>query len=109
MRLAARNPMIMPLRCVLVFQAIALGLAFPGMRLVLGLPLGTALVATAGPVLLALSGAALLRRAVGFGLGWATQVAGLAAGALSVPQLWLAALFAALWATGFVLGRRLEA
>lgn len=94
---------------VLVLEGIILGLTAPvlvrftdispGVAIGLGVGLGLACVLTAG----------LLRKEWGYGVGWALQVAALALGFLVPAMFFLGAIFAALWATADLMGRRIEA
>jgi membrane protein implicated in regulation of membrane protease activity len=45
---------------------------------------------------------------VGYILGWAAQLAGLALGFLTATMFIVGALFAAVWVLSFVLGKRLD-
>jgi membrane-bound ClpP family serine protease len=98
--LPPKNPMVKVLLSVLAFEAIVFGLAIPGMIQVSDVPVTTAFVA---------GFAALLRHPVGWALGWATQVVVIGFGVLTPMMFWLGALFATLWVTTIVLGRRLAA
>ena len=68
-----------------------------------------AAVTGGGVVVLALVSAGLLRKAVGYVLGWSTQVAGVALGFVTPTMFVVGALFLALWVATFVLGRRIDA
>ena len=93
---------------ILVFEAIAFGLATPVLvsltdvgrttALVLGLGLGVACLLVAG----------LLRFAAGYWLGWALQVAAIALGFVVPAMFFLGAVFLALWITAYLLGRKIE-
>jgi hypothetical protein len=61
-----------------------------------------------GAALLAILAAGLLRSRVGYILGWAAQLAGLALGFLTSTMFIVGALFAAVWVLSFVLGKRLD-
>jgi membrane-bound ClpP family serine protease len=107
--LPPKNPMVKVLLSVLAFEAIVFGLAIPGMIQVSDVPVTTAFVAGFAAMALALTAAALLRHPVGWALGWATQVVVIGFGVLTPMMFWLGALFATLWVTTIVLGRRLAA
>ncbi|HRA74785.1 MAG TPA: DUF4233 domain-containing protein [Propionicimonas sp.] len=107
--LPQQNPMVKVLLSVLAFEAIVFGLAIPGMIQVSDVPVTTAFVAGLTAMALALAAAALLRHPVGWALGWATQVVAIGFGFLTGTMFWLGAVFATLWVTTIVLGRRLAA
>ena len=52
--------------------------------------------------------AGMLRSEWAYGLGWAIQVAALGVGFVVHTMFFLGAVFLALWATAYVLGRRIE-
>ncbi len=108
--LPSGNPMIRVLAAHLGFEVVVFGLAIPGMIQVSGMPVGPAFAAGGGVALLALIAAATLRRgAVGWLLGWLTQVAGIALGLATDMMFWVGGIFAALWLMIFAMGRRLDA
>lgn len=110
MTLSAGNPMGRVLAVCLILQALTFALAIPGMIVVSGVPAATAGLAGGGAVVLALAASGLLRRgALGYVLGWLTQVAGIALGVLTPWMYGMGAVFALLWVISFVLGRRLDA
>ncbi|WP_235737078.1 DUF4233 domain-containing protein [Nocardioides alcanivorans] len=94
---------------ILGLEAIALGLSAPVMiflgdvdrtpALVLGLGLALACIVVAG----------MLRAEWAYGLGWAIQVGAICLGFLVPIMFFIGGLFALLWATGYFLGRRIEA
>lgn len=107
--LSPRNPMRVVLLSVLFFEVLVFALAIPVMILVSGVhPLPAALLGSAA-ALLALLGAALLRKPPGYPIGWVTQLAGLLLGFLTPAMFVVGAMFAALWVVTFVLGKRLDA
>ncbi len=107
MRLSPANPMVPVLRLLLVFEVVVFALAVPGMVSVSNLPVGFSIGLGVVAMLLAIAAAGLLKRPVGFWLGWASQVAALALG-LATPWMFAAGgIFVALWITCVVLGRRL--
>jgi hypothetical protein len=107
--LEAGNPMRSVLLLVLVFEAISFGLAIPVMIFVSQVSPGSAAGAGGAAVLLALIGATLLRRPIGYVLGWLTQLAGIALGFATWGMFVVGVLFAALWVLVFALGKRLQA
>lgn len=103
------NPMRVVLLTVLIFEVIVFGLAVPVMILVSGVSPGLAAAGGGVAALLALTSAALLRKPVGYLIGWITQPLGIALGLLTPAMFVVGALFAGLWVLTFVLGRRLDA
>ena len=57
----------------------------------------------------ALVAAGLLRKPVGYLVGWVTQLAGVALGFVTSSMFVIGGLFLVLWVISFVLGRRLDA
>ncbi|MFC7620902.1 DUF4233 domain-containing protein [Microlunatus sp. GCM10028923] len=108
MRLAADNPMRMPLMITLMFEVIVFGLSIPVMILISGLPGWVAGGLGGLAALLALASAGLMRSTAGYPLGWLTQVAGIALGFANPTMFVVGAIFAGVWLLFFVLGRRLE-
>jgi hypothetical protein len=108
--LTAGNPMGKVMSAVLIFEVITFILAIPVMIMISGTSPIVAAVAGGAACLLALAAAAMIRRpTIGYPLGWATQVAALALGFLTVGMLLMGIVFGSLWIVCFVLGRRLEA
>jgi uncharacterized membrane protein YciS (DUF1049 family) len=62
----------------------------------------------AGLGLLCVLAAGTLGRQTGYALGWLVQVVSLALGFVVATMFFLGAIFAALWATAFFLGRRID-
>jgi hypothetical protein len=108
MTLRAGNPMRVVLLAILLFEVIAYGLAIPVMILVSQVPAAYAVGLGGAAVLLALVAAALMRRPVGFLVGWVTQLVGLALGFLTAPMFFVGAMFLGLWVVSFILGKRLD-
>ena len=109
MTLRPGNPMRVVLMSVLLFQVIVFGLAIPVMILVSRVPALSASVFAGGAALLALVAAGLLRKPIGYLLGWLTQLVGVALGLLTPTMFLVGAIFLALWVISFVLGKRLDA
>lgn len=104
------NPMGRVMMAMLFLQVIAFGLAIPVMIMIHEVSPVVAALAGGGAALLAVLAAALMRRpAVGYPLGWLTQMVGIALGVLTYGMYAVGGMFAALWVVCFVLGRRLEA
>jgi len=109
MTLTPKNPMRIVLLSLLLFQVIVFALAVPVMVRVSEVPTSTSVLFSGGAALLALVAAAMMRRPVGYPLGWLTQLAGVALGVLTPAMVVVGLLFLALWVLTFVLGKRLEA
>jgi hypothetical protein len=93
---------------ILVFEVIVFGLAIAGMIQVSSVTVPVAFGIGAAACLLAIVAAGLLRRPVGYPLGWLTQVVAIALG-LATPMMFaVGGMFALLWVVCFVLGRRIE-
>ncbi len=107
--LSARNPMRVVLISILVFEALLFALAVPVMILVSGVDAGAAGGFGAAAAVLALLSVGVLRRPVGYPLGWLTQLAGIALGLLTPAMYLVGTGFTALWVVSFVLGKRLDA
>ena len=108
MTLSPGNPMRVVLLAILLFEVIVFGLAIPVMMLISEVPALTAALAGGGAALVALIGAALLRRPAGYLVGWAAQLVGLALGLLTTSMFVVGSMFLALWVLSFVLGKRLD-
>ena len=106
--LSSGNPMRVVLMAVLIFEVIVFGLAIPVMILVSGVSAAAAAGFGGGAALLALLAAGLLRSRVGYILGWAAQLAGLALGFLTTTMFIVGAVFAAVWVMSFLMGKRLD-
>lgn len=103
-----KNPMVKVLLSVVIFEVIVFGLALPVMVMVDGISWALALATVVPAMVLATASAVTLRRPIGMWLGWAAQVAGLLLGILTRGMLALGLVFALIWLTAFVLGRKLE-
>ena len=108
MRLSAGNPMRVVLLTVLLSEVLVFGLAIPVMVLVSSVATGKAALLAGGAAVLALVAAGLLRRPLGYPLGWLTQLVGVALGLLTAPMYVVGALFLVIWLVSFLLGRRLD-
>ena len=107
--LTPRNPMRVVLLSILLFEVIVFALAIPVMILVSDVdPLPAALLGS-GSAVLALVAAGLLRKPLGYPIGWLAQLAGLLLGLLTPSMFIVGGMFAALWVVSFVLGKRLDA
>ena len=108
MTLTPENPMRVVLLSVLFFEVIVYGLSIPVMILVSGVSPVLAGGFGGAAALLAAIAAGLLRRPLGYYLGWVTQPVGVALGLLTVPMFVVGTMFLGLWVLGFVLGKRLD-
>ena len=105
---AQRSPRRGMCAAILSLEAITLGLTTPVMISVSDVHTGTALAVGLGLTVVCLLLAGMLRRPWAYAAGWAVQVAAIALG-LAVPMMFLlGAIFALLWGTADVLGRRIE-
>jgi hypothetical protein len=94
---------------ILVLQAVVLflfGVLTIGMT---DLGAATSLSLGAGLALLCVVAAGLLGRPGGYALGWAVQALSIGLGVVATAMFFLGAVFAALWATAYVLGTRIDA
>lgn len=92
----------------LTLEAITLGLASPVMISVAGVAPSTALPIGLGLAVVCLVTAGLLRRPWAYALGWAVQVAAIGLGVVVTTMVVLGVIFALLWGTADLLGRRIE-
>lgn len=109
MTLSPTNPMRVVLLSILAFEVIVFGLAVPVMILLSDVPGRSAGLLGGSAALLALVAAGLMRRPIGYPLGWLTQVVGVALGLLTSAMFVVGGMFALLWVLTIVLGKRLDA
>jgi hypothetical protein len=93
---------------VLCLEAITIGLSTPVMISVSDVATGTAVATGLGLALACLLLAGMLRGEWAYALGWLIQVAAIALGLLVPLMFFLGAVFAALWAAAYFLGRKIE-
>jgi hypothetical protein len=93
---------------VLSLEAIVLGLTTPVMITVVGVATPVALAVGLGLAVLCLLVAGMLRSEWAYGLGWLIQVAAIGLGFVIGMMFFLGAVFAMLWATAYLLGRKIE-
>ena len=93
---------------ILSLEAIALGLTTPVLISVAGVATATALWMGLGLAVSCILVAGLLRFRWAFWLGWAIQLAAVALGFVVTTMFVLGAVFLALWATAWFLGRKIE-
>lgn len=106
--LTPRNPMRVVLLSTLLFEVLLFALSIPVMILVSDAPPLAAALYGSGAAVLALVAAGLLRKPIGYPLGWLAQPAGILLGFLTPAMFVVGAMFAALWVVSFVLGKRLD-
>ena len=109
MRLDPSNPMNASMRALLVFEVIVAWLSFPGMLQVAGADVGVALVACVVETLLLVAAAGGIKKSWGYPVGWVGQAGLLLLGLLTWWMYVMGAIFALLWITSYVLGKRIEA
>ncbi len=93
---------------ILTLEAIAFGLATPVLISVAGVSTAAALWIGLGLTVACLLVAGLLRFPWAYWLGWAIQLGALALGFEVGTMFFLGAIFLALWATAWFLGRKIE-
>lgn len=93
---------------MLTLQAVVLFLTTPVMISVADVPASTALPVGLGLTVACIVAAGMLRRSWGYPLGWAIQIASLALGAVIPMMFFLGAVFAALWAAAYFLGKKID-
>ena len=107
--LTAKNPMRVVLLSILFFEVVVFALAIPVMILVSHVAAAPAALLGSGAALLALVAAGMLRKTVGYPIGWVAQLAGILLGLLTPAMYIVGGMFAGLWVLSFVLGKRLDA
>jgi len=93
---------------VLSLEGIVLGLTTPVLITIADVDVPVALAVGLGLAVLCLLTAGLLRHQWAYGLGWLIQVAAIALGFAIATMFVLGAVFALLWATAYLLGRKIE-
>jgi hypothetical protein len=93
---------------VLSLEAVTVGLSTPVMIKVAEVDTAVALAAGLGLAALCLLVAGLLRAEWGYALGWLVQLGAIGLGFVVGLMFFLGAVFAALWATAYLLGRKIE-
>jgi hypothetical protein len=93
---------------ILTLEAIALGLSTPVLISVAGVSTATGLWIGIGLAVACVLVAGMLRRPWAYAVGWAIQVAAIALGVVVHSMFVLGAIFLALWATAYFLGRKIE-
>ena len=93
---------------VLSFEAITLGLTTPVLITIANVDVGMALLVGLGLAFACLLVTAMLRSEWAYALGWLIQVGAVALGFWIPLMFFLGGVFAALWATAYLLGRKIE-
>jgi hypothetical protein len=93
---------------ILLLEAIAFGLSTPVLASLSDVDTSTALWIGLGLTVGCLVVAGLLRFPWAYWLGWAIQVAAIGVGFVVTTMFFLGAIFLALWATAYFLGRKIE-
>lgn len=108
MILEPTNPMRTAVMSTLITQIIVIWLGYIGMIQVEAIHLGAAAAACGAVTLLCLAAGAGLRRRWGYLVGWIAQAATVALGLLTPWMYAMGIIFALIWVTCIVLGRRIE-
>ena len=103
-----RSPKRTLCAAMLTLEAVVLALSVPVMISVEDVDTGLALGLGLGLAALCVLAAGLMRRPWAFGVGHAVQVGAIALGFVVPIMFAVGAMFAALWATAFLVGRRIE-
>lgn len=93
---------------ILCLEAIALGLTTPVMIVVSGVSTDTALAVGLGLAVVCVLVSGLLRREWAYGAGWLIQVAAIGLGFVVPLMFVVGVIFAVLWGSAYVLGRKIE-
>lgn len=93
---------------VLSLEAITLGLTTPVLITITKVETSVALAVGLGLAVICLLTAGLLRFQWAYVVGWLVQVAAIALGLWIGMMFFLGAVFALLWATAYLLGRKIE-
>lgn len=93
---------------VLSLEAITLALTAPVLIVIAGVAVGPALLIGLGLGAVCLLLAGMLRAEWAYAAGWVVQVAAIAIGFAEPMMFFLGALFGLLWATAYLLGRKIE-
>jgi hypothetical protein len=93
---------------VLSLEAVVLGLTTPVLITIADVRVPVALAVGLGLAVLCLLVAGMLRAEWAYALGWLIQVGAIALGFVIGTMFFLGAVFALLWATAYLLGRKIE-
>jgi hypothetical protein len=93
---------------VLALEAVTLGLTTPVLITIADVSTSVALAIGLGLAVVCLLNAGLLRHEWAYWLGWVVQGAAVALGFVIAVMFFLGAVFGLLWATAYLLGRKIE-
>jgi len=93
---------------VLALEGIVAALSTPVMIVVSDVTTGTALSVGLGLALACLVLAGMLRSEGAYAVGWVVQLAAIGLGVVVPTMFFLGAVFALLWGTAYLLGRKIE-
>ncbi|WP_353663322.1 DUF4233 domain-containing protein [Cutibacterium avidum] len=106
--LPAGNPMTKVVVSFLAFEVIVFGLTIPGMILVSGISVAMSVVLGCSGMVASILCAVGVPRTWGYLLAWALQIFGILLG-LATPMMYAVGIvFAAIWVSIIVLGRRID-
>lgn len=106
--LPASNPMTKVVVSFLAFEVIVFGLTIPGMILVSGISVAMSVVLGCIGMVASILCAVGVPRTWGYLLAWALQIFGILLG-LATPMMYAVGIvFAAIWVSIIVLGRRID-
>lgn len=106
--LPAGNPMTKVVVSFLAFEVIVFGLTIPGMILVSGISVAMSVVVGCIGMVASILCAVGVPRTWGYLLAWALQIFGILLG-LATPMMYAVGIvFAAIWVSIIVLGRRID-
>ena len=104
----SRSPRRGMCAAVLSLEAITLGLTTPVLITIADVSAGTAVAIGVGLAVVCLLLAGMLRAEWAYSLGWAVQVAAIALGFVIPLMFVLGGIFALLWGSAYLLGRKIE-
>lgn len=104
----SRSPRRGMCAAVLSLEAITLGLTTPVMITIADVAAGTAVAVGVGLAVVCLLLAGMLRAEWAYSLGWVVQVAAIALGFVIPLMFVLGGIFALLWGSAYLLGRKIE-
>ncbi|WP_408640130.1 DUF4233 domain-containing protein [Cutibacterium equinum] len=106
--LPAGNPMTKVVVSFLAFEVVVFGLTIPGMILVSGISVALAVILGCIGMAVSILCALAIPRTWGYLLAWVLQVFGILLG-LATPMMYVVGVvFAAIWVSIIVLGRRID-
>ncbi|MFT3889491.1 MAG: DUF4233 domain-containing protein [Arachnia sp.] len=108
MTLAPGNPMRSAAMSTLIFQIVVIWLGYIGMIQIGAVDMGPGAAWCGVATVLCLVASGGLRKRWGYAVGWAAQAATVALGILTPWMYAMGLIFALIWVTCIVLGRRIE-